>query len=222
MERRKTYHEKKNSKVELQDDKILITISKDIEDQEIKDALEKAYNKYLFDIAKKEIPVIFNKMASIVNLYPKELKIRNFKRAWGNCSNKKIISINKNICKFINPSAPEPPFVRTFVLETDTETMKIITIVLAIDFFVEIGRAFNHMGEFGLNGVGDVYATTIISVSSCWLISVLLAYIFGVLLDMKLVGIWLAFAIDEIVRGMLYLIRWCSGRWKKKFIDKKI
>lgn len=100
------YHEKKNSKVELQDDKILITISKDIEDQEVKDALEKAYNKYLFDIAKKEIPVIFNKMASIVNLYPKELKIRNFKRAWGNCSNKKIISINKNICKF-NKSAIE-------------------------------------------------------------------------------------------------------------------
>ncbi|MBO4962236.1 MAG: MATE family efflux transporter [Clostridia bacterium] len=108
------------------------------------------------------------------------------------------------------------------VFSPDAETMKIITIVLAIDFFVEIGRAFNHMGEFGLNGVGDVYATTIISVSGCWLISVLLAYIFGVLLDMKLVGIWLAFAIDEIVRGMLYLIRWCSGRWKKKFIEKRI
>ncbi len=35
-----------------------------------------------------------------------------------------IVMKSKNICKFINPSAPEPPFVRTFVLETDLETMK--------------------------------------------------------------------------------------------------
>lgn len=104
----------------------------------------------------------------------------------------------------------------------DKQTMKIITTVLLVDFFVEIGRAFNHLGEFGLNGVGDVYATTIISISSCWLISVLLAYVFGIVLNLKLVGVWIAFAIDECLRGSLYFIRWCSGKWKKKFIDKKI
>lgn len=32
---------------------------------------------------------------------------------------------SKNICKFINPSVSEPPFVRTFVLETDCEIMNI-------------------------------------------------------------------------------------------------
>ena len=104
----------------------------------------------------------------------------------------------------------------------DKETMSIITSVLLVDFFVEIGRAFNHMGEFGLNGVGDVYATTIISVSSCWLISVLGAYILGVVFDLKLIGIWLAFALDECIRGTLYLIRWFSGKWKKKFLENKI
>ena len=40
------------------------------------------------------------KISDIVGLKPKELKIRNFKRAWGNCSSKKIISINKNLCKY--------------------------------------------------------------------------------------------------------------------------
>ena len=81
-------------------DKLIITIPSNLQDIEEKQVLEKAYNKYLFNIAKKEIPEIFDKIASIVGLYPKELKIRNFKRAWGNCSSKKIISINKNICKF--------------------------------------------------------------------------------------------------------------------------
>ncbi len=100
--------------------------------------------------------------------------------------------------------------------------MKIITAVLAIDFFVEFGRAFNHMGEHALNAVGDVYATTGISISGCWGISVLLAYIFGIVLGWNLIGIWLAFAIDECLRGTLYLFRWKSGKWKKKFINNSI
>ena len=108
------------------------------------------------------------------------------------------------------------------VFSPDKQTMRIITSVLFVDFFVEVGRAFNHVGEYGLNGVGDVYATTIISVSSCWLISVLLAFVFGIVLDMELVGIWLAFAIDECLRGTLYFFRWRSGKWKRKFIEKKI
>jgi len=108
------------------------------------------------------------------------------------------------------------------IFSPDKKTMQIITTVLIVDFFVEIGRAFNHLGEFGLNGVGDVYATTIISISSCWLISVLLAYVLGIVLDLKLVGIWIAFAIDECLRGSLYLYRWCTGKWKRRFIEKKI
>ena len=65
-----------------------------------KQILEKAYDKYIFEVAKIEIPKIIAEVSKVVGLYPKELKIRNFKRAWGNCSSKKIISINKNICKF--------------------------------------------------------------------------------------------------------------------------
>lgn len=98
------YHKKSTATVELINDKIIITIPNNLQDIEEKQVLKKAYDKYIFNIAKKEIPEIFDKIASIVGLYPKELKIRNFKRAWGNCSNKKIISINKNICKFSKPA----------------------------------------------------------------------------------------------------------------------
>lgn len=94
------YYKKNNSKVELKGDKIVITISNNLNNQEQKLALEKAYNKYLLNIAKVQIPEIMESISKLVGQYPKELKIRNFKRAWGNCSNKRIISINKNICKF--------------------------------------------------------------------------------------------------------------------------
>ncbi len=108
------------------------------------------------------------------------------------------------------------------IYTTDNETLNLIFIILVIDCFVEMGRSLNHLGEFSLNGVGDVYATTIISMSSCWLVSVLFAYILGIKCNLGLIGIWLAFALDEITRGLLYLFRWKSGRWKKKFLENKI
>ncbi len=131
-----------------------------------------------------------------------------------------IIAVGCNILLFLLVFTLKDYIFKIF--SPDKEVMKIITTVMIVDFFVEVGRAFNHMGEFGLNAVGDVYATTSISVSSCWGISVLLAYIFGIVLGWNLIGIWIAFAIDECLRGTLYFFRWRSGRWKKKFIENKI
>lgn len=131
-----------------------------------------------------------------------------------------IIAVGCNILLFLLVFTLKDYIFKIF--SPDKEVMKIITTVMLIDFFVEVGRAFNHMGEFGLNAVGDVYATTAISVSACWGISVFLAYIFGIVLGWNLIGIWIAFAIDECLRGSLYFFRWRSGRWKKKFIEHKI
>lgn len=94
------FHNKRTSNVTIVNDRIVITIPNNLQDTEKKQILEKAYDKYILNIAKKEIPETIDKIANMVGLFPKELKIRNFKRAWGNCSNKRIISINKNICKF--------------------------------------------------------------------------------------------------------------------------
>ncbi len=31
-----------------------------------------------------------------------------------------------------------------------------------------------------------------------------------------LVGIWIAMAVDEILRGLLFVYRWYSGKWKNR------
>lgn len=108
------------------------------------------------------------------------------------------------------------------IYTNDEKTLNLILKILLIDLFVETGRALNHLGEFSLNGVGDVYATTVISITSCWSVSVLFAYVLGIICNLGLIGIWIAFALDEITRGLLYLFRWRSGKWKKKFIEHKI
>ena len=34
--------------------------------------------------------------------------------------------------------------------------------------------------------------------------------------DMGLVGIWIAMAMDEILRGIVVYIRWMNGKWRGK------
>lgn len=36
------------------------------------------------------------------------------------------------------------------------------------------------------------------------------------LLGWGLVGIWIAMAADEILRGLLFVYRWYSGKWKNR------
>ncbi len=86
-----------------------------------------------------------------------------------------------------------------------------------IDIVVEQGRGLNHLGQFGLNATGDTVYTTIVSVVSCLACSIGLGYLLGITLSMGVYGVWIASAVDELFRGILYLIRWNKGKWKKSF-----
>lgn len=67
-----------------------------------------------------------------------------------------------------------------------------------------------------LKAVGDVRFIMLASFSSMWLFRVLGAYILVRGLGFGVEGIWYAMYMDWIVRGMLYLWRVASGRWKTK------
>lgn len=91
-------------------------------------------------------------------------------------------------------------------------------IILLIDVFVEIGRGMNHIGQNGLNATGDVQFTTIASMSSCWICSIGLSYLFVIVFGWDLYGMWAAFAVDEISRGLLYYFRWRKQGWRKRVL----
>lgn len=65
---------------------------KDIEKRKSK--IKKLLTDYYSKIADEEISFSMEKMISKTKLMPNAFKVRNFKRAWGNCSSKRIISIN--------------------------------------------------------------------------------------------------------------------------------
>ncbi len=111
-----------------------------------------------------------------------------------------------------------------YLLRIYTDSQSIIAIgstVFIIDIVVELGRGMNHIGQFGLNATGDTIYTTVVSVVSCWVCSVGIGYLLGVVCGLGVYGIWIASAVDEIFRGSLYLTRWNRGKWKQVFLKKE-
>lgn len=47
-------------------------------------------------------------------------------------------------------------------------------------------------------------------------IAVGLSYVIGIPLGYGLVGMWVGFALDENVRGVILLRRWRLGKWRDK------
>lgn len=100
----------------------------------------------------------------------------------------------------------------------DPDILKVGCALLFWDIFVEIFRGFNHIEENSLRGAGDVVFPMIVSICSCWAMSVLFSYILGVKLGLGLTGCWIAFAMDEAFRGINYFFRWKSKKWMKKTV----
>lgn len=92
--------------------------------------------------------------------------------------------------------------------------------VLCINIFLEAGRTTNLVIIGCLRGAGDVYFPTICAVFSMMLVSTLGSYIFAVVCGLGIYGLWIAIAADEVIRGVLMLLRWRSGKWRTKGINK--
>lgn len=112
------------------------------------------------------------------------------------------------------------PLVLSFL--TDNETVIALTqAVLFVDIFLEIGRAINMTMVRDLQTVGDIFFPIAVGVISMWLVSVLGGFLLGIVLQKGLLGFWIAMAADECFRGVLFVWRWKSGKWRGKNLVEK-
>lgn len=111
------------------------------------------------------------------------------------------------------------------ILGVFTDNQEIIALgcwVLIIDFLAEIGRSCNIFAVGTLRATGDVFYPIVIGIIFQWTVAVGLSYFLGISLGYGLVGIWICFALDENIRGIILLCRWRSGKWKDKgFVKTK-
>lgn len=106
------------------------------------------------------------------------------------------------------------------IFTDSAEVIKLGANILIINCFLEFGRTTNLVIIACLRGAGDVYFPTICAIFSMWLVSVAGTYLFAVVLNMGVYGLWIALALDEIIRGVLMIWRFRSGKWREKRIVK--
>lgn len=104
----------------------------------------------------------------------------------------------------------------------DAEIILLGKQLMLLSIMLEPARACNMVLISCLNAAGDVKFPVAAGLVSMWGISVPLAYVFGIVFDMGLVGIWLAFSIDEWIRALLMLYRWRRRSWQKVDILAKL
>lgn len=92
--------------------------------------------------------------------------------------------------------------------------------VLVVDIFLEAGRTSNIFAGSTLRATGDVVYPFVVGIIFQWSIAVGLSYVIGIPLGYGLVGMWIGFALDESIRGVILVRRWQSGKWRTKSFVK--
>ncbi len=104
-------------------------------------------------------------------------------------------------------------------LEWLTDNRNIIEmgiIILWIEVALEIGRAINIWATQALRATGDVNYQFYVGVIVQWIVSVGFSYLLGIHWGYGLIGMWISFALDENIRGVIFIYRWRSLKWASK------
>ena len=95
------------------------------------------------------------------------------------------------------------------------EITRLVIILVLIHNLVN-GAAFPASGALpnGLRAAGDVRFTMYVSVLSTIVIRFVLSMFFGIWLNWGVIGVAAAMCCDWVVRAVLFLYRFRSGKWK--------
>lgn len=105
-----------------------------------------------------------------------------------------------------------PQIVKLFTNTTEVQIMvvNVLRLIALFQCFIAITQIFTS----ALQGVGDtkfpMYATLI----GIWGVRVGIGYFLGLVMNLGLFGVWIAYALDITVRAFLLMIRFNYGKWK--------
>ena len=114
--------------------------------------------------------------------------------------------------------AEHDPTSQSILFTDDADIITQVAQLFLISLILEPGRTFNLVVINALRATGDARFPLYMALVSMWGIAVPLAYFLGIMQGYGLVGIWLALACDEWVRGLAMFWRWRSRRWQNKIL----
>ncbi len=105
-------------------------------------------------------------------------------------------------------------------LTTNEQIIRMGVTILAIDVILEIGRPINIFATNALRAAGDVNYPFYLGLVVMWSVAVGCGYLFGSHWGWGLAGMWVAFLLDENIRGIVFVRRWYGMKWVKKSFVK--
>lgn len=100
------------------------------------------------------------------------------------------------------------------LFSSDPQVIALGQKVMIVEVILELGRCFNIVMVRNLQAVGDVRFPVLVGIASQWIVGVGVAWLLGIHFGLGLVGVWMAFALDENLRAVIFVIRWKRGGWR--------
>ena len=100
----------------------------------------------------------------------------------------------------------------------DPAMIQLVSVLLAIDIALEVGRCLNLIYGTALKTSGDAVYPMMVAVTFAFLCAAGGTWFFGIRLGWLAIGAYAAMALDECVRAVFMALRWRSGHWKEHSI----
>jgi putative MATE family efflux protein len=101
------------------------------------------------------------------------------------------------------------------IFTSNNEIIQIGKTLLLICVIMEPVRAINIIVQNSLCSAGDSKFSSFWGMIIMWTLGLPLAYSFGILFGLGIIGIWIGLLLDEFIRGIVYYIRWRQRKWEK-------
>jgi putative MATE family efflux protein len=108
------------------------------------------------------------------------------------------------------------------IFTKDRAILHLTACIFLVSLFLEPGRNFNIIIIPALKGAGDIKFPVYMGMLLMWGIGVLFAYVFGKVFSWGIIGVWIALACDEWIRGTIMFFRWRNKKWKTKSLVKTV
>lgn len=106
-----------------------------------------------------------------------------------------------------------PIILHFYTLAPETKQL-VLWLVLLHNLFNALAFPFADPLGKGLRATGDVKFTTAISLFTTIVVRLVLSILFGIWLNLGVIGIAIAMCLDWTVRGIIFWVRFKQGKWK--------
>jgi Na+-driven multidrug efflux pump len=107
--------------------------------------------------------------------------------------------------------APQLASLFTQTKEVQELVVKVLRLIALFQPFAAMTQIFTS----ALQGAGDTKFPMYATLVGIWGGRVGIGYLLGVIFGFGLFGVWIGYALDITVRGLLLLIRFLNGKWQK-------